>query len=56
MNEGLPCRNVIGCWEGRMDIIQFLKGRFDKEALMKVFSGLPKSKLERIVDLITKNQ
>jgi ubiquinone biosynthesis protein COQ9 len=56
MNEGLPCRNVIGCWEGRMDIIQFLKERFDKEVLMKVFSGLPKSKLERIVDLITKNQ
>ena len=53
MNEKLPCRNVIGCWKGRMDIVQYLEERFDKEILMKVFSGLPKTKIDRIVDSVT---
>ena len=50
MNEKLPCRNMIGCWQGRMEIVQFLQERFAKEDLIKIFSRLPKSKIDRILD------
>jgi len=52
MNEGLPCRNVIGCWEARIDIMALLKGAFTEEELRKCFSGLPKSRLDRIMEIL----
>jgi hypothetical protein len=54
MNEGLPCRNIIGCWKERMDVISYLKEHFSAEELKKVFSGPPKSRIERIVESIKK--
>jgi hypothetical protein len=52
MNEGLPCRSIIGCWQHRTNIVAFLKKNFTDEELRKVFSGLPKSKIERIIESI----
>jgi hypothetical protein len=52
MSEKLPCRNIIGCWKGRMDIVQCLKERFSEEDLRKIFSGLSKSKIDRILDSV----
>jgi len=54
VNEGLPCRNIIGCWEKRTDIFSFLKGKFTDEELKKIFSGLPKTRFERIMECIRK--
>lgn len=54
MNENLPCRNIIGCWKHRADIITILREKFTDEELKKVFSGLPKSRIERIIESITK--
>ncbi len=54
MNEGLPCRNVIGCWKGRTDIIAFLKEHFSAEELRKVFDSPTKSRIDRIVESIKK--
>jgi len=54
MNEGLPCRNIIGCWKGRTDIISLLREKFSDEELKKAFSGPPKSRIERIVESIKK--
>jgi hypothetical protein len=50
MNEGLPCRNIIGCWKERTDIISFLRKNFSDEDLKKIFSGPPKSRVERIIE------
>jgi hypothetical protein len=50
VNEGLPCRNIIGCWKERTDIISFLRKNFSDEELKKGFSGPPKSRIERIVE------
>lgn len=50
LQEGLPCRNIIGCWKQRMDIIAFLNKTFTYEELKRVFSGLPKSRIERIIE------
>ena len=52
VNEGLPCRNIIGCWQERADIVALLKVRFTDEQLKKAFGGRPKSKLERIAESI----
>lgn len=55
MNTGLPCRNIIGCWKTRMDILTFLRETFTEDQLKKVFSGVPKSRIERIIDSLNKN-
>ena len=52
MNEGLPCKSIIGCWKGRVDIIKILEARFSQDELKKVFGDMPKSRLERILDCI----
>ncbi len=52
VNEGLPCRNIIGCWHQRADITALLKERFTEEQLKKVFGGIPKTKLQRIAESI----
>jgi len=52
MNEGLPCRNSIDCWRERLDIVAFLKAKYSDGELSKVFSGLPRSKLDRIMEMI----
>lgn len=50
MNDGLPCRNVVGCWEQRMDVAMVLGKNFSEEELRRVFGGLPKSRLERVLE------
>lgn len=52
MNEGLPCRNIIGCFKGRMDIIKFLREKFNEDELKKAFGGSVKSKIGRIIESI----
>jgi hypothetical protein len=54
LNEGFPCRNIIGCWQERTDIIAFLRDTFAEAELRKIFSGLPKSRLDRIIEAIQK--
>ncbi|MGO9614702.1 MAG: hypothetical protein ACLPX5_16945 [Dissulfurispiraceae bacterium] len=56
MNEGLPCRNTLGCWKERTEIIKLLRGRFTGLELKKAFGGLPKSRIERIVEYIDKQE
>jgi hypothetical protein len=51
-NEGLPCRNTIGCWQERTDIVAMLNERFTKDEIEKAFSGLPKSRIQRIIESI----
>jgi hypothetical protein len=56
LNEGLPCRNIIGCWKERIDIIAFLREKFTDEELKKVFSGPPKSRIDRIIESVKKEK
>ena len=50
MGEGMPCRNMIGCWRERTDIMKFLKAAFSEDQLKKCFGVLPKSRMERIME------
>lgn len=52
VNDGLPCRNMVGCWKGRMDIVRHLRSALSDEELRKAFGGLPKSRIERIIEAI----
>jgi hypothetical protein len=52
VSEGLPCRNIVRCWEKRMDIIKVLKEKFTEDELKKVFESFPKSRLDRIIESI----
>ncbi len=50
MNDGLPCKNIIGCWNERIDIIKILKERFSEDQLNMTLNTLPSSRLERIIE------
>jgi hypothetical protein len=52
VQSALPCRNMIGCWENRLSIENFLVENFSRQDLEMAFGGLPKTKLERIFDCI----
>jgi len=39
VNEGLLCKSVIGCLQGRMDIIKVLRAAFAEEELERDFKG-----------------
>lgn len=51
-NERLPCRNIIGCFGDRIDVGKILSV-LDKETLERSFGGAPKSRLERIAEILT---
>ena len=52
MNRGLPCKLIIGCWHGRLDIVGFLADSFTGDELRRAFEPPPGSKLERLVALV----
>lgn len=56
MNEGLPCRNAVRCWETRTDITKALAERFSEDELRNAFGGAPKSRIERIVEGLPKGR
>ena len=52
VNENLPCRRIISCWEFRMDIMQFLSEHYSTEEVQRVLSPPTKTRIETILDLI----
>jgi hypothetical protein len=49
----LPCRFIVGCWQGQMDIEAFLDEQFSEEELDRIFAP-PKPKMETLVHLMEK--
>ena len=54
--EGLPCRNTVECWRSRIDVTAFLNRSFTGDELMRSFGGLPKSRIDRLVEAIASVQ
>jgi hypothetical protein len=52
-NNMLPCRWIVGCWQGQMDINKLLEDHYSKKELDQIFA-LPKPKLQSLVDLMEK--
>lgn len=52
MHEGLPCLSAPRCWKDRMDIECLLKEIMGEEEFYRYFASLPKTRLERIIELV----
>ena len=49
--DDLPCRNLPGCWTGRLGVIEFLRANYTDEELKRAFAPRDKTRLQRIVEL-----
>ena len=54
-NNMLPCRFIVGCWQGQMDITEFLDEHYSEDELNRIFAP-PKPKIESLVGLMEKVQ
>jgi hypothetical protein len=52
-NNMLPCEWIVGCWQMRMDIDNFLEEHYSKEEQNRIFA-IPGPKIESLLDLIEK--
>jgi hypothetical protein len=52
VNETLPCRRIIPCWELRIEISQFLNEHYSVGELQRVLSPPTKTRIETILGLI----
>jgi len=54
LNEELPCRKIIICWEFRIEIGKFLSEHYSLDQIEKALSPPTKTRIETIVELIEK--
>ena len=52
VNEDLPCRRIIGCWEFRIEITQFLNQHYSLDQIQRALSPPFKTRLETILELV----
>ena len=52
-NNMLPCRFIVGCWQGQLDIEALLQEHYSEEELSLIFAP-PKPKVESLVGLMEK--
>jgi hypothetical protein len=52
LNEELPCRKIIVCWEFRIGISKFLGEHYSMEQIQQAFSPPTKTRIETILELI----
>jgi hypothetical protein len=49
--EGRPCRLIVECWQGRLDVASFLNARYSRDQI-EAFLAPPKPKLNSLIELI----
>jgi hypothetical protein len=54
VNENLPCKRIIICWEFRIDIGRFLEENYLMEQIQSALSPKEKSRIETILEIIEK--
>ncbi|MFB3885059.1 MAG: hypothetical protein ACE144_07505 [Thermodesulfobacteriota bacterium] len=54
VNEDLPCRRIILCWEFRLEIAKFLAEHYSADQIQHALSPPTQSRIETIVELIEK--
>lgn len=52
VNDNLPCRRIISCWEFRTDIALFLKEHFSVDEMQRILTPPSKTRIETLLDLI----
>lgn len=54
LNEELPCRRIILCWEFRIEIGKFLAEHYSLDQIQKALAPPTKTRLETILELVEK--
>jgi len=54
VNDDLPCRRIIVCWESRIEIVRFLNENYSFGEIQRVLASPTKSRVETIIELIEK--
>jgi len=54
VNEELPCRKIIICWEFRIEIGQFLNEHYSLDEIQRALAPPTKTRLDTILELIEK--
>ena len=52
VNEDLPCRRIMVCWEFRMEIARFLSDHYSIDQIERALTPPTKTRIETILDLI----
>jgi len=52
LNEDLPCRKIIICWEFRIEIGNFLNEHYSFDQIQRVLAPPVKTRLDTILELI----
>lgn len=54
VNEDLPCRRIMVCWEFRIDISIFLSEHYSIDQIQRALAPPSKTRVETILELIEK--
>jgi len=54
VNEDLPCRRIIVCWEFRIEISKFLGEHYSMDQIQRALAPSTKTRLDTILELIEK--
>ncbi len=54
VNEDLPCRRIVVCWEFQMDISIFLNQHYSTDQIRRALAIPSKTRLDTILELIDK--
>ena len=54
VNEDLPCRRIIICWEFKIEIPKFLGEHYMIDQIQRALAPPPKTRIETILELIEK--
>jgi hypothetical protein len=54
VNEDLPCRRIIVCWEFRIEISKFLGEHYSMDQIQRALAPPTKTRMEILIELIEK--
>ncbi len=54
VNEDLPCRRIIVCWEFRIEISKFLNEHYSSDQIGRALEPPTRTRIETILELIEK--
>ena len=54
LNENLPCRRIVVCWEFRVEISKFLGGHYSVDQIQCALAPPTQTRLDTILEIIEK--
>jgi hypothetical protein len=54
VNDNLPCRKIIICWEFRIEIGKFLNENYSIDQIQRALAPPSKTRIETLIELIEK--